>query len=138
MGIQTVPPFSKHLSVLSRRLFQYLQSRLLLFRTSLVISFMQPCHLQTGASTARVCGGVRFCACTHMYCWPSFSHATSLVHLVSCPSSLWTPSIPTSHPCVFPRQENLSFSLFSLQLPPDLIVLRFVSPAVFLTSKYRK
>lgn len=74
--------------------------------------------------------------------WPPFSdtpfHLHWLVHLVSNPSSLWTPSIPTFYLHVFPRQMNLSISLLSLQLLPDPIVVRFVPPPVFLRSKWRK
>lgn len=74
--------------------------------------------------------------------WPPFCdtpfHVHCLVHLVSCPPCLWTPGIPISHLHVFPRRVNLSISLLFLQLPPDLIVVKFVPPAVFLGSKPRK
>lgn len=104
------------------------------------LSFMYLCHLQISIFSHLFHG---LCGVSHAVLqWPPFSdtpfHVHWLVHLVSCPSCPWTPGIPISHLHVFPRRVNLSISLLFLQLPPDLIVVKFVPPAVYLGSKPRK
>ena len=132
---------SEWLSVQSRTHYCSMQCQLFVFSPPFELCLLCSCVICRSVSSlifSMVSEVFLMQCCCGLVSLMHLFHVHLLLHSVSCPSRLWTPGVPISHLHVFPRRVNLSISLSFLRLPPDLIVVKFVPPAVFLTSKLRE